>query len=107
MPEGDPFKEHREAIGKVYNQGKLAKEKRIEDLQKAYFTHLTDKMAGEEQQHTTPATDHILRPHHIDLLSIISLTFKDFHKLGRLPAPFLLYIYRFLLEEISEVCSEV
>ena len=50
---------------------------------------------------TPPPTHYVLRPHHIDLLAIFLLTFKEFH--GKLPQHFQLFIYRFLLFEISEV----
>lgn len=50
-------------------------------------------------------TDHVLRPHHITLLIIISAAFKDL-AIRRLPNPFALHIHRVLLNEVSEVrCS--
>jgi len=49
-----------------------------------------------------PPTDHVVRPHHIGLLAILSLAFKDAqHK--DFPPPFTLHLYRCLLNEISEV----
>lgn len=50
---------------------------------------------------TPPPVHHVLRPHHIDLIAIFLLVFKEFHK--NLPPNFLLFIYRFLLFEVSEV----
>ncbi|KAF9246549.1 hypothetical protein BU15DRAFT_85302 [Melanogaster broomeanus] len=49
---------------------------------------------------TPPPVHHVLRPHHIDLIAIFLLVFKEFH--NNLPPQFLLYIYRFLLYEVSE-----
>jgi len=51
---------------------------------------------------TPPPVHHVLRPHHIDLIAIFLLVFKEFH--NNLPPNFLLFIYRFLLFEVSEVC---
>lgn len=51
---------------------------------------------------TPPPVHHVLRPHHIDLIAIFLLAFKEFH--NNLPPNFLLFIYRFLLFEVSEVC---
>ncbi|KAG9318449.1 hypothetical protein JVU11DRAFT_540 [Chiua virens] len=45
--------------------------------------------------------NHVLRPHHIDLVAIFLLVFKEFH--NNLPSGFLLFIYRFLLYEVAEV----
>ncbi|KAF9227960.1 hypothetical protein BS17DRAFT_413709 [Gyrodon lividus] len=50
---------------------------------------------------TPPPVHHVLRPHHVDLIAIFLLVFKEFH--NNLPSQFLLYIYRFLLYEVSEV----
>jgi len=51
-----------------------------------------------------PPTDHAVRPHHIGLLVILSLAFKDVqHK--DFPPPFTLHLYRCLLNEISEVLN--
>ncbi|KAI9566459.1 hypothetical protein HD554DRAFT_2115980 [Boletus coccyginus] len=50
---------------------------------------------------TPPPVHHVLRPHHIDLIAIFLLVFKEFH--NNLPPNFLLFIYRFLLFEVSEV----
>ncbi|EDR14280.1 uncharacterized protein LACBIDRAFT_305954 [Laccaria bicolor S238N-H82] len=49
-----------------------------------------------------PPTDHVLRPHHIVLLSIIMLAYKDL-EIKKLPAPFALHLHRVLLNEIAEV----
>ncbi|KAH9951375.1 hypothetical protein B0H21DRAFT_849637 [Amylocystis lapponica] len=49
-----------------------------------------------------PPTNHILRPHHVQILRILMLTFKIYED-GSLPQPFLLHIYRVVLSEISEV----
>ncbi|EKM82711.1 hypothetical protein AGABI1DRAFT_118153 [Agaricus bisporus var. burnettii JB137-S8] len=51
-----------------------------------------------------PPTEHILRPHHIGLLSILSLAFRDTDS-KNFPNPFTLHLYRCLLNEISEVCK--
>lgn len=51
-----------------------------------------------------PPTEHILRPHHIGLLSILSLAFRDTDS-KNFPNPFTLHLYRCLLNEISEVCE--
>ncbi|KZT26232.1 hypothetical protein NEOLEDRAFT_1132257 [Neolentinus lepideus HHB14362 ss-1] len=48
---------------------------------------------------------HILRPHHIGILSILMLTFKEEFETRALSAPFLLHVYRILLYEISEVAE--
>ncbi|KAJ3556968.1 hypothetical protein NP233_g11854 [Leucocoprinus birnbaumii] len=50
-----------------------------------------------------PPTEHVVRPHHIGLLSILSLAFKD-GQYKEFPSPFTLHLYRCLLNEISEVC---
>ncbi|KAF8136324.1 hypothetical protein EV363DRAFT_1395442 [Boletus edulis] len=50
---------------------------------------------------TPPPVHHVLRPHHIDLIAIFLLVFKEFR--DNLPSNFLLCIYRFLLFEVSEV----
>ncbi|KIJ69430.1 hypothetical protein HYDPIDRAFT_185206 [Hydnomerulius pinastri MD-312] len=54
-----------------------------------------------DRRGTPPPVHHVLRPHHIDLVAIFLLVFKEFH--DNLPPQFLLYIYRFLLYEVSEV----
>lgn len=48
-----------------------------------------------------PPTNHILRPHHIDLLAVFLLLFKEYEP--KLPSPFTLHVYRVLLNEVSEV----
>ncbi|KAJ6496647.1 hypothetical protein C8R47DRAFT_349617 [Mycena vitilis] len=48
-----------------------------------------------------PPTDHVLRPHHVGLLTLFILTFKEYE--GKLPPTFLLHIYRVLLNEVAEV----
>jgi hypothetical protein len=50
-----------------------------------------------------PPTDHVLRPHHITLLSILMMAFKDL-EIKKFPTPFALHIHRVLLSEIAEVC---
>lgn len=55
----------------------------------------------EHRPGTPPPVHHVLRPHHIDLIAIFLLVFKEFH--GNLSPDFLLFIYRFLLFEVSEV----
>jgi len=52
----------------------------------------------------TRPTTHILRPHHIGLLAVFILAFRDLE--SKLPKPFLLHVYRVLLNEISEACLE-
>lgn len=46
---------------------------------------------------------HVLRPHHVSLLMIMMCVFKEMHR--KLPAAFLLHVYRILLREVSEVFS--
>ncbi|KAJ7343519.1 hypothetical protein DFH08DRAFT_872936 [Mycena albidolilacea] len=48
-----------------------------------------------------PPTEHTLRPHHVGLLTLFILTFKEYE--GKLPPTFLLHIYRVLLNEVVEV----
>lgn len=48
-----------------------------------------------------PPTDHVLRPHHLVLLSILMIAYKDL-KIKKLPAPFALHLHRVLLNEIAE-----
>ncbi|KAJ7470732.1 hypothetical protein FB451DRAFT_1254671 [Mycena latifolia] len=48
-----------------------------------------------------PPTEHVLRPHHVGLLTLFILTFKEYE--GKLPSTFLLHIYRVLLNEVVEV----
>ncbi|KAG6890725.1 hypothetical protein C0995_005098 [Termitomyces sp. Mi166 len=49
-----------------------------------------------------PPTDHVLRPHHVDLLTILVFAFKE-PDCKDIPPAFLLHLYRTLLNEISEV----
>ncbi|KAG5727682.1 hypothetical protein E4T56_gene12240, partial [Termitomyces sp. T112] len=49
-----------------------------------------------------PPTDHVLRPHHVDLLIILVFAFKE-PDCKDIPPAFLLHLYRTLLNEISEV----
>lgn len=51
-----------------------------------------------------PPTDHVLRPHHVGLLTIFMLTLKELEA-RKLPTPFTLHLYRVLLNEVSEACS--
>jgi hypothetical protein len=53
-----------------------------------------------DMEEAPPPTNHILRPHHIDLLAIFLLLFKEFE--AKLPSPFTLHAYRVLLNEVSE-----
>ncbi|KAJ7172511.1 armadillo-type protein [Mycena filopes] len=46
-------------------------------------------------------TDHVLRAHHVGLLTLFILTFKEYE--GKLPPTFLLHLYRVLLNEVAEV----
>ncbi|EGN92472.1 hypothetical protein SERLA73DRAFT_99306 [Serpula lacrymans var. lacrymans S7.3] len=48
-----------------------------------------------------PPINHVLRPHHIDLVAIMLLVFKEFTT-ENLPPPFLLHVYRLLLHEVAE-----
>lgn len=50
-----------------------------------------------------PPTEHILRPHHVGLLTVLILTFKELDS-KTIPSSFILHLYRELLNEISEVC---
>jgi hypothetical protein len=63
---------------------------------------LTTITAMNQTEETLPPTHHILRPHHIFLLAVFLITFKDFESKD-LPPLFVLHIYRFLLNEVSEV----
>jgi hypothetical protein len=47
-----------------------------------------------------PPTNHVLRPHHIDLLAVFLLLFKEYE--AKLPSPFTLHVYRVLLTEVAE-----
>ena len=49
-----------------------------------------------------PPIDHVLRPHHIALLSIIMMAFKDL-EIKKFPATFALHIHRVLMNEVAEV----
>ncbi|KAJ7156003.1 hypothetical protein C8R43DRAFT_998757 [Mycena crocata] len=49
----------------------------------------------------SPPTDHVLQPHHVGILTIFILAFKEFE--AKLPPTFLLHIYRVLLNEVVEV----
>lgn len=51
-----------------------------------------------------PPSDHVLRPHHITLLTILMMAFKDL-EIKKFPAPYSLHIHRVLLNEISEVAQ--
>ncbi|TFK76479.1 hypothetical protein BDN72DRAFT_785411 [Pluteus cervinus] len=51
-----------------------------------------------------PPIGHVLRPHHIDLLTIIILMFRDMAS-RKLPAEFSLYVYHLLLNEVSEIAQ--
>lgn len=52
---------------------------------------------------TPPPIHHVLRPHHIDLIAMLLLIFKEYELQKTLPKDFLLYMYRVLLMETSEV----
>ncbi|EMD38521.1 hypothetical protein CERSUDRAFT_82798 [Gelatoporia subvermispora B] len=49
-----------------------------------------------------PPTSHVLRPHHIQLLTLLLVAFTSFDE-KTFSQPFLLALYRFALQEISEV----
>jgi anaphase-promoting complex subunit 5 len=48
-----------------------------------------------------PPTHHVIRPHHVALLKISMLTFKDYQN-RLLPPVFLLHVFRVLLNEVAE-----
>ncbi|KAK0466412.1 uncharacterized protein EV420DRAFT_1261755 [Desarmillaria tabescens] len=50
------------------------------------------------------AHQHILRPHHVVLLTLFMLVFREYD-VKLLPQPFLLHIYRLLMNEVSEVAQ--
>lgn len=50
-----------------------------------------------------PPTVHTLRPHHISLLAVFLLLFKEYE--ASLPLPFTLHVYRVLLNQVSEVSA--
>jgi len=50
-----------------------------------------------------PPTEHILRPHHVGLLTILIFTFKELDS-KTIPSSFTLHLFRELLNEISEAC---
>jgi len=52
---------------------------------------------------TPPPVHHVLRPHHIDLIAMLLLIFKEFELQKTLPKEFLLYMYRVLLMDTSDV----
>ncbi|TCD69730.1 hypothetical protein EIP91_006497 [Steccherinum ochraceum] len=54
-----------------------------------------------EPGHPTPS--HILKPHHLQLVKILDLTFRKYATPGKLPPELLLYLYRILMVELSEV----
>ncbi|OCH95526.1 hypothetical protein OBBRIDRAFT_816439 [Obba rivulosa] len=49
-----------------------------------------------------PRTSHVLRPHHIQLLTLLLVAFTSFEE-KTFPQPFFLALYRFALQEIAEV----
>ncbi|KAJ2921903.1 hypothetical protein H1R20_g15188, partial [Candolleomyces eurysporus] len=49
-----------------------------------------------------PPTEHILRPHHLVLLSILMITFKDL-EIKKFPPDFAIHLLRILLNEVAEV----
>jgi hypothetical protein len=59
-------------------------------------SRLTDLIIAMDEP--PPATHHVLRPHHIGLLAVFKLTFKE----NLLPPPFILHVIRVLLNEVSE-----
>ncbi|KAJ7046748.1 hypothetical protein C8F04DRAFT_1061598 [Mycena alexandri] len=48
-----------------------------------------------------PPTNHVLRAHHVGILTLFILAFKEYE--GKLPPTFLLHLYRVLLNEVVEV----
>ncbi|KAL0946934.1 hypothetical protein HGRIS_013094 [Hohenbuehelia grisea] len=55
--------------------------------------------------HAPPPTNHVLRPHHISLLVIFMIAFKDMKEMDQklLSSAFLLHMYRMLLNETAEI----
>lgn len=47
-----------------------------------------------------PPTNHVLRAHHVGILTLFILAFKEYE--GKLPPTFLLHLYRVLLNEVVE-----
>ncbi|KAF7363413.1 ANAPC5 domain-containing protein [Mycena sanguinolenta] len=58
-------------------------------------------MSQQPEPVAPPPTDHILRAHHVGLLTLFILTFKEYE--GKLPSTFHLHILRVLLNEVVEV----
>ncbi|PPQ78100.1 hypothetical protein CVT25_015634 [Psilocybe cyanescens] len=51
-----------------------------------------------------PPADHVIRPHHIALLTILMVGFRDL-AIKDFPSPYALHLHRVLLNEISEVAQ--
>ena len=68
-------------------------------LNRKVYTSATNVVVMDEGP---PIADHVLRPHHITLLIILSAVFKDL-AIQKLPKPFALHIHRVLLNEVAEV----
>ncbi|PPR03777.1 hypothetical protein CVT24_007495 [Panaeolus cyanescens] len=52
----------------------------------------------------SPSNDHVIRPHHISILSILMVAFKDL-EIKKFPNDYALHIYRVLLSEIAQVAE--
>jgi hypothetical protein len=72
----------------------------------ATFFHLNHPLGLRAFQTTMedapPPTEHILRPHHLVLLSILMIAFKDL-EIKKFPPEFSTHLLRTLLNEVSEV----
>ncbi|KAJ2916044.1 hypothetical protein MD484_g4376, partial [Candolleomyces efflorescens] len=53
-----------------------------------------------------PPTEHILRPHHLVLLSILMITFKDL-EIKKFPPDFAIHLLRILLNEAAELLKAI
>ncbi|KAH9484303.1 hypothetical protein JR316_0003784 [Psilocybe cubensis] len=51
-----------------------------------------------------PPADHVIRPHHIGLLTVLMVAFRN-SSIKDFPSPFALHLLRVLLNEISEVAQ--
>jgi len=87
----------------VYTGVPWSRVEKIRNLSRGRRVWLIDgwnQFAVSVMEEAPPPTNHILRPHHIDLLAIFLLLFKEYEP--KLPAPFTLHVYRVLLDEVAE-----
>jgi len=68
-----------------------------------YHLSIVVILAMDGRAATPPPVHHVLRPHHIDLIAMLLLIFKEFELQKTLPKEFLLYMYRVLLMDTSDV----